>query len=88
MLALKMAEINLITAETGEYPVLLLDEVVAELDEKRRALLLDFIQQGAQALLTATDPSMFTTSFLQQATSMQVSAGRIKLQESAVVLAP
>lgn len=88
VLALKMAEINLITAETGEYPVLLLDEVVAELDEKRRALLLDFIQQGVQALLTATDPSMFTTSFLQQATSMQVSAGRIKLQESAVVLAP
>lgn len=63
--------------ETGETPVLLLDEVVAELDEQRRALLLRYIQRGAQAILTATDPAMFTEAFLQQANALHVSNGRI-----------
>jgi DNA replication and repair protein RecF len=84
MLALKMAEIELITRETGELPLLLLDEVTAELDERRRDLLLQFVQQGAQALLTATDPAMFTSSFLQSATCMHVQAGRVKLEPNFV----
>ena len=82
MLALKMAEIELITHHTGELPLLLLDDVTAELDEQRRELLLHFVQQGAQALLTATEPTMFTPAFLAQATCMQVQAGRVKLKPS------
>lgn len=77
ILALKMAEISWMLSETGETPVLLLDEVVAELDEKRRELLLGYIQQGAQAILTATDPTMFTDEFLAQATILEVQGGRI-----------
>ncbi|MCA9980229.1 MAG: DNA replication/repair protein RecF [Anaerolineales bacterium] len=81
ILALKMAEINRMRDETGEMPVLLLDEVVAELDERRRALLLDYVQSGAQALLTATDPGMFTDTFMEQAASMVVQAGRVTAVE-------
>ncbi len=77
ILALKMAEINRMRNETGEMPVLLLDEVVAELDERRRALLLAYVQSGAQALLTATDPGMFTDTFMQQSTNLLVTAGRV-----------
>ncbi|MCZ7671459.1 MAG: hypothetical protein M5U34_32160 [Chloroflexi bacterium] len=44
ILALKMAEINWMTRQTGETPILLLDEVVAELDAQRRALLLDYVK--------------------------------------------
>ena len=77
VLALKMAEINWMAAETGETPVLLLDEVVAELDQQRRALLLGYIQQGAQAILTATDPAMFTGTFLQGADVIHVRNGQI-----------
>lgn len=77
VLALKMAEINWMAEETAETPVLLLDEVVAELDEQRRALLLSYIQRGAQAILTATDPAMFTETFLQEANALHVSNGRI-----------
>ena len=77
ILALKMAEISWMLSETGETPVLLLDEVVAELDEKRRELLLGYIQQGTQAILTATDPTMFTDDFLTQATILEVQGGRI-----------
>lgn len=79
ILALKMAEINWMTKVTGETPVLLLDEVVAELDEQRRALLLQYVQQSTQAILTATDPGMFTADFLQNSTSMHVKNGRIEL---------
>lgn len=79
MLALKLAEIEWMEATTGEAPVLLLDEVVAELDEGRRALLLETIMRGQQAILTATDPAMFTTDFLEQATTMSVRAGQVSL---------
>jgi DNA replication and repair protein RecF len=82
MLALKMAEIDWMVAETGETPVLLLDEVVAELDEQRRALLLTSVQSASQAILTATDPAMFTESFLNQATTMIVSQGQVRLDSS------
>jgi DNA replication and repair protein RecF len=82
VLALKMAEINWMAGESGETPILLLDEVVAELDERRRALLLDSVKRASQAVLTATDPSMFTDSFLQNATTMLVNEGRIEPSSS------
>ncbi|MCB9422947.1 MAG: DNA replication/repair protein RecF [Ardenticatenaceae bacterium] len=77
VLALKLAEINWMEKRTGEKPILLLDEVVAEFDEKRRALLLAYVQQSTQALLTATDPGMFPPDFMQQVTSMTVTKGQI-----------
>ncbi|KAA3664207.1 MAG: DNA replication/repair protein RecF [Chloroflexi bacterium] len=77
ILALKMAEINWMTQMTNESPILLLDEVVAELDEQRRASLLSTVKESTQALLTATDPGMFTQSFLNEATNMRVENGRI-----------
>ncbi|MFZ1399476.1 MAG: DNA replication/repair protein RecF [Candidatus Promineifilaceae bacterium] len=80
ILALKMGEINWMEAVTGERPILLLDEVVAELDEQRRAALLQTVTETTQAVLTATDPGMFTESFLQQATRMEVENGRINIK--------
>lgn len=77
ILALKMAEINWMTAVTGEQPILLLDEVVAELDAQRRAALLQTVQSAQQAILTATDPAMFTAEFLARAASLKVENGRI-----------
>lgn len=82
ILALKMAEINWMTAVTGEQPILLLDEVVAELDAQRRAALLQTVQSAQQAILTATDPAMFTAEFLGNTTSLHVSNGRISYAES------
>lgn len=79
MLALKLGEINWMTSVTGDTPVLLLDEVVAELDEHRRGLLLDYVQRGAQAILTATDPGMFSERFLSQASTMRVEQGQVQL---------
>jgi DNA replication and repair protein RecF len=76
-LALKLAEIHWMAAETGDNPILLLDEVVAELDEERRELLLNVVKDSSQAILTATDPTMFSQAFLGKATSMTVKAGQV-----------
>lgn len=78
LLALKLGEINWMTTECGETPILLLDEVLAELDEQRRALLLSYVQKGSQAILTATDPAMFTHTFLSQSVNMVVEGGRVR----------
>ena len=80
ILALKMGEINWMEAATNERPILLLDEVVAELDEQRRGALLSYVTETTQAILTATDPGMFTDTFLQSATRMQVENGRIHVK--------
>ncbi len=79
ILALKMAEIKWMTRQTGEVPILLLDEVVAELDAQRRALLLDYVKEANQALLTATDPAMFSRDFLRNSSSFLVEKGRVQL---------
>ena len=59
-LALKLAELAFFREETGEYPVLLLDDVMSELDRERREKLLSFIRgEELQALITATDEAYF-----------------------------
>jgi len=54
-LSLKLAEMELMMGETGEYPVLLLDDVLSELDEQRRGQLLEVIGRRVQTFITATD---------------------------------
>ncbi|WP_338216783.1 DNA replication/repair protein RecF [Lacticaseibacillus salsurivasis] len=53
-LAVKLAEIDLMKAQTGEYPVLLLDDVLSELDDMRQTHLLKAIQNKVQTFLTTT----------------------------------
>jgi DNA replication and repair protein RecF len=83
MLALKLAEIEWLRERTGEMPILLLDEVLAELDAERREDLLLRIQPARQAVLTAADLSMFTTSFQRSAAIWRVHAGTIKPESPA-----
>jgi DNA replication and repair protein RecF len=54
-LSLKLAEIELIKTETNEYPVLLLDDVLSELDNSRQTHLLDTIQNKVQTFVTTTN---------------------------------
>jgi len=77
LLALKLAEIEWIKKQTGQWPVLLLDEVLAELDTDRRDDLLAYLEKIEQALLTTTDLNLFTAQFVAQARVWQVEAGSI-----------
>ena len=64
LLSLKFAEVELMKERSGEWPVLLLDEVMAELDPHRRAALMGLLDKVEQALITTTDVEMFEADFL------------------------
>lgn len=75
LLALKLAEVEWMKERTGEYPVILLDEVMAELDASRRADLLKYVSQDQQVLFTTTDLTLFTQEFSQGAEIWDVKNG-------------
>lgn len=79
VMALKFAELNWMKDRIGEYPLFLLDEVVAELDSKRRAFLLDQLDSKAQTLVTTTELEIFTDEFLQRAQVLNVVNGQIEM---------
>ena len=59
-LALKLSEIQMLKNSAGEYPILLLDDVMSELDARRREKLLEFLlSQKIQTLITATEKAYF-----------------------------
>jgi DNA replication and repair protein RecF len=78
LLALKLAEVAWLKERTGHWPVLLLDEIMAELDIQRRADLLAALTGCEQTLLTTTDLHLFTEEFSSQAVMWKVHAGSIQ----------
>ncbi len=81
LLALKLAEVNWLNQRTGEWPVLLLDEIMSEMDVQRRADLLDSLSQCDQAILTSADLSMFEQSFVKTHPVWRVTGGVVKKEE-------
>jgi DNA replication and repair protein RecF len=77
VMALKLAELAWMRDAVGEWPILLLDEVIAELDAERRAYLLDRIHGASQVLLTTTEPDIFTAEFLRNSTRWHIRQGQI-----------
>jgi DNA replication and repair protein RecF len=77
LLALKLAEIEWMKARTGQWPVLLLDEVLAELDTQRRLDLLAYLDKIEQAMLTTADLKLFDPGFIEKAKVWQVEAGKV-----------
>jgi DNA replication and repair protein RecF len=78
VLALKLAEMDWIRARTGEWPVLLLDEVFSELDVRRREDLLASLSAADQVLITASDPEMLPAGFRERAQTWWVEGGTLK----------
>ncbi len=75
LLALKLAEVTWIKNRTGEWPVLLLDEILAELDVQRRADLQAYLSDYEQTMLTTTDLNLFDPAFVELGTVWQVEQG-------------
>ena len=53
---MKLSEVELIKEEKGEYPILLLDDVLSELDTSRQSFLINSLED-VQMFITATDIS-------------------------------
>ena len=77
VLALKLAELKLIEEVVGEPPLLLLDDVLAELDPHRQNQLLDTIQDRFQTLITTTHIGSFDSQWLKASQILTVKAGQI-----------
>lgn len=77
-LSIKLAEIELIKAEVGEYPVLLLDDVLSELDDYRQSHLLNTIQDKVQTFVTTTSVEGIDHETLKKAAKFYVTAGEIE----------
>jgi DNA replication and repair protein RecF len=78
LLALKLAEVNWMKERTGEWPMILLDEVMAELDLQRRADLLKYVGESEQVLFTTTDLNLFAPDFVGKAEVWKVSGGKVE----------
>ncbi|MBD1923199.1 DNA replication/repair protein RecF [Microcoleus sp. FACHB-831] len=77
VLALKLAELKLIEEVVGEPPLLLLDDVLAELDLLRQNQLLDAIQDRFQTLIATTHLGSFDAQWLNSSQILSVQAGQI-----------
>ena len=77
VLAIKLAELQLIEDVIGEPPLLLLDDVLAELDHNRQKQLLEAIQGKFQPLITTTHLPTFDTEWLKSSQIIKVERGKI-----------
>ena len=78
LLSLKLAEVAWMKEKTGQSPVLLLDEILAELDIQRREDLMETLLENEQGLLTTTDLKLFADDFPKKVTLWQVKGGTVR----------
>ncbi len=88
ILALKLAELDLLQARDGRPPLLLLDDVFSELDPARRAHLVRRITALPQAFVTTTTLDDLDPALLAIATSWEVRTGDAGASLSGPTLAP
>jgi DNA replication and repair protein RecF len=76
-LALKFAAREYLRMETGQDPILLFDDVMSELDERRRGYLSEYFLGSTQAVITTTNLEYFDPKVLQRARVMRISGGSV-----------
>jgi len=77
IMSLKFAEMDWLQEKSGDLPVLLLDETLAELDLNRREDLLNMLTNGKQAIITTADLELFDQGFIDGCMSLKIEDGRI-----------
>jgi DNA replication and repair protein RecF len=76
-LALKFAAREYMRAETGQDPILLFDDVMSELDERRRGYLTEYFLGSTQAVITTTNLGYFEEKVLQSVHVVRISGGSV-----------
>lgn len=80
-LALKLAELAYIESESGEQPILLLDDVLSELDAQRRHDLIAAVSELDQVLITLTDATHLPPLARERAQQYRVQAGQVYAEQ-------
>ena len=81
-LALKLAELELLHTQTGERPILLLDDVLSELDAARRRYLAQRVDAHEQTILTTTDLAEYAGQFTRAVRVLRVTGGIMTRDEA------
>ena len=81
-LSLKLAEIQLVHKLTNEYPILLLDDVMSELDHERQTSLLSYIHGKTQTFITTTDLEGISWEKIKSPRIFYLESGNIVKEES------
>ncbi len=77
VLSLKLSELDMITSKTGDEPILLLDDVLAELDDLRQNYLLKSINPNTQTIITSVDTILFEDEFLKDVKIYNIYNGQV-----------
>ena len=77
ILSLKLAELELMKDLTGDYPILLLDDVLSELDSKRQLILMNQIENKVQTILTSATLDQVQIKDLDHAELLWVQQGTV-----------
>lgn len=77
VLSLKLAELELIKAKIEDTPVLLLDDVLAELDGARQNYLLSAIGENTQTIITSVDTLHFDPEYLKDVEIFKINEGHL-----------
>lgn len=77
ILSMKLAEAAWMHKRTGNWPVILLDEILAELDQHRRDDLQKYLADYEQSIMTSSDVHMFSDKFIESASVWRVTSGQI-----------
>lgn len=77
VLALKLAELQIIKDKINQTPLLLLDDVLAELDNVRQNYLLNAIEDDIQMIITSVDTLAFDDGFLKNVDVIKIFDGEI-----------
>ena len=80
-LSIKLAEIQLVHQLTDEYPLLLLDDVMSELDHNRQSALLNYIHGKTQTFITTTDLEGISWEIIKKPKIYRIKSGQIYLEE-------
>lgn len=77
VLAVKLAEVDIMREETGEYPLLLLDDVMSELDLVRQGFLFENIN-SVQTFITCTDKEILKNKKLEHIKYIEIKNGKLE----------
>lgn len=77
VLALKLAEIDVFNEVSGEYPVLLLDDLFSELDVLKRNKLINYLNRDIQTIMTTTDLDNINHDLVKDAFIFEIENGKI-----------
>jgi DNA replication and repair protein RecF len=78
IISLKLGEIEIFKKEKEENPILLLDDVFSELDEKKKNNLLKYLKNDIQVIITTTDINNIDKKIIKNSKILEIENGNVK----------